>query len=225
MQGFFDSSIVLIAQAQASETPTYAQKIFAWMGPLHPSVWGLTMVLAMCVGAAHAIIEHEIPGSDTHRDHALKNGVAATFLSLLHFTGGGQLAPRSFPGTALLLGWSLFVLILVNSFSANLRAFLITSRKSSFKVVDLDDAVSRRVRVCAWANSAIFEVLKAKYPTINIVPSSGSDGLIMLQQGRYICIYLSIYTYLLLSIYLSIYRDICVHVYTLVCRYCRYCRY
>ena len=34
-------------------------------------------------------------------------------------------APRSFPGVLLVFGWSLFVLVLVNSYAANLVAVII----------------------------------------------------------------------------------------------------
>lgn len=79
-------------------------------------------------------------------------------------------------------GWSLFVLVLVNSYAANLVAFLIKQEPTLFKVNSIEEAVGRKAKVCVWQASAAGEVMASLFPTLNVVPS-GSDLLVKLRNG------------------------------------------
>ena len=120
LEGFFDSSMILLSQAQGKKEPTFGELFVSWAGPLDFGVWMMILAFAVCVGLAYSFIEEGTEGSDVDRDDPHHNRAASIFSALLLFTGGGGPAPRTFPGLFLLFGWSLFVLVLVNSYAANL---------------------------------------------------------------------------------------------------------
>ena len=99
---------------------TFGELFVSWAGPLDFGVWMMILAFAVCVGLAYSFIEEGTEGSDVDRDDPHHNRAASIFSALLLFTGGGGPAPRTFPGLFLLFGWSLFVLVLVNSYAANL---------------------------------------------------------------------------------------------------------
>jgi hypothetical protein len=81
-------------------------------------------------------------------------------------------------------GWSLFVLVLVNSYAANLVAFLIKEEPTLFKVNNIEEAVARKAKICVWQDSAAGEVMASLFAMLNVVPTSGSDLLVKLRRGE-----------------------------------------
>ena len=57
LEGFFDSSMVVLAQAAGKEEPSFGEKFFSWSGPLDGGVWAMVLMFAVVVGAAYAFIE------------------------------------------------------------------------------------------------------------------------------------------------------------------------
>jgi len=104
LEGFFDASIILVAQAQGKAEKSVVSKHFSWMEPLRTEVWFMILGSGLLVGAVYAVIEQGVPGTDLDRANLASNGAHSIFSSLLLFTGGGGPAPRSFPGQLLLLG-------------------------------------------------------------------------------------------------------------------------
>ena len=91
LQGFFDSSIVLIAQSKGQAEKSFGDHFVSWMGPLDYPVWALTVVFAVSVGLLYAFIESGVEGSDLDREHAAGNVTLSIFSKLLLFTGGGEM--------------------------------------------------------------------------------------------------------------------------------------
>jgi len=81
-------------------------------------------------------------------------------------------------------GWSLFVLVLVNSYAANLVAFLIKEEPTLFKVNNIEEVVARKAKICVWQDSAVGEVMASLFAMLNVVPTSGSDLLLKLRRGE-----------------------------------------
>lgn len=91
LQGFFDSSIVLIAQSKGQAEKSFGDNLVSWMGPLDYPVWALTVVFAVSVGFLYAFIESGVEGSDLDRGHPAGNVTLSIFSKLLLFTGGGEM--------------------------------------------------------------------------------------------------------------------------------------
>ena len=87
LEGFMDSSIILVSQAKGKKEPTFGEKFVSWTGPLDAGVWCMVLLLSVCVGSAYAFIEDGIDGSDMDRADANQNRVASVFSAFLLFTG------------------------------------------------------------------------------------------------------------------------------------------
>ena len=152
-QGFYDASLVLVQRSRGEVEPTFAEKLMTWAGPLEPVVWGMCVAGALVVGLAYWYLENNEDGSDLDRDSSAHNGIASFFVSLLLFTGGGGPAPRTFAGHFLVVGWSLFVLVVVNGYAANLVAFLVQTKPPAFAMMGaspIDDGFSKQLPFCVW---------------------------------------------------------------------------
>jgi hypothetical protein len=90
-------------------------------------------------------------------------------------------APRTFPGILLLFGWSLFVLVLVNSYAANLVTIIIKEEPARFLVDNMQQAVDRKLKTCVWESSSAGEVTKSMFPTMRKVKTTGANEFTMLR--------------------------------------------
>ena len=142
-------------------------------------------IVASCVvGMAYWIIENKEDGSDLDRESSINNASVACFGAILLFTGGGGPAPRTFPGLFLLLGWSLFILVVINGYAANLVAFLVKKAPPLFPMTDIADGSARGLPICVWTSSAMGPVMKELYPTLKVVSCSSTDLLTKLDEGK-----------------------------------------
>ena len=113
----------------------------------------MCVAAALVVGLAYWYLENNEDGSDLDRENSAHNGIASFFVSLLLFTGGGGPAPRTFAGNFLVVGWSLFVLVVVNGYAANLVAFLVQTKPPAFAMMGaspIDDGFSKQLPFCVW---------------------------------------------------------------------------
>ena len=53
LEGFMDSSIILVSQAKGKKEPTFGEKFVSWTGPLDAGVWCMVLLLSVCVGSAY----------------------------------------------------------------------------------------------------------------------------------------------------------------------------
>jgi hypothetical protein len=133
--------------------PTFGEKLTIWSKPLEPAMWGMCVVAALVVSMAYWYLENKEDGSDLDRDSSMHNGIASFFVSMLLLTGGGSPAPRTFAGHFLLVGWSLFVLIVISSYSANLVAFLVERGQPAFPMMGespVRDGLAKGLSFCVW---------------------------------------------------------------------------
>ena len=164
LNGWYDASLILVQKSAGKKAPTFSEKLVSWAGPLSPVVWVMCIIAAICVGLAYWVIENQVDGSDMDREVSHENAIAACFCHLLLFTGGGGPAPRTFPGLLLLFGWSLFILVVVNGYAANLVAFLVKSEPPLFPMQDISDGNARGLPICVWTTSAAGPVMKGMFP-------------------------------------------------------------
>jgi len=181
LQGFYDSSLVLIEKSAGKKIPSFGEKLASWAGPLSPLVWGMSVIAAICVGIAYWIIENKEEGSDLDHEVSAHNALLSCFSAVLLFTGGGGPAPRTFAGQFLMIGWSLFILVVVNGYAANLVAFLVQKAPPLYPMADIMDGHVRGLPVCVWTSAAPGPIMKDLYPNLNVV--SGSPGT-MIKQMR-----------------------------------------
>ena len=184
VEGFFDSSLVLVAQQQGTEPRTFAADIGAWSKPMRAGVWVMAVFFSLVVGIAYAYIEEGEQGSDLDRDDRAGNYTHSILSALLLSTRVGAPRPRSLAGMLLVFGWSCFALVLVSCYVANMVLMLMDEHAPArFVLDDMRDAVVRALPVCVWEASAAGEVLRAKLPTLNSVQSSGTSGLTQVMAG------------------------------------------
>ena len=185
LEGWFDASLILVQRSRGTKEPTFSEKLVSWAGPLSPEVWALCVVSAFFVGLAYWVIENHEDGSDLDREASADNAIASCFSALLLFTGGGGPGPRTFAGNFLLFGWSLFILVVINGYAANLVAFLVKKAPALFPMKSIDDGHERGLPVCAWTTASPGPIMKSLYPNLNLVPSTSSSNVIInLNEGK-----------------------------------------
>ena len=184
VQGFWDASLILVQKSAGEVELSFGERLTLWAGPLEPAVWGMSVLAAFVVGMAYWFLENSVDGSDLDRDASSHNGIASFFGSLLLFTGGGGPAPRTFSGHFLLVGWSLYVLVVINGYAANLVAFLVKSQPPAFPMVDIADGNKRQLPVCVWDSAAPGPILKAMYPNMKKVSGTNGNLITKLNAGE-----------------------------------------
>ena len=68
------------------------------------------------------------------------------------------------PQTVAHIGWSVLILLLVATYTANLAAFLVVSSVPSPSITSLQDAANAKANVCIQATAAIF--ITVHYPDV-----------------------------------------------------------
>lgn len=184
LEGWFDGSLILVTKSLGVQVPSFGEKLVLWSGPLAPEVWGTCVAAAIVVGAAYWLIENKEEGSDLDRDLSSHNAIVSFFGSMLLFTGGGGPAPRTFPGHFLLLAWSLFVLVVINGYAANLVAFLVKKNPPLYTMKDIEDGQARQLKFCVWTSSAFGSITKSLYPGLQIIDANNGNMVTKMVDGE-----------------------------------------
>ena len=103
--------------------------------------------------------------------NAILGGIA------VYFSGSADLVYWSIPIKVTILSFSFFIFILQSSYLANLSAILISLQNSNAPVVDINDANSRSLQVCAIHGNTVYTDIIAGYPRIQLVSYATEDPL------------------------------------------------
>ena len=97
------------------------------------------------------------------------------------FNAGSEYQPRTPAGRLLHIGFALFVLVTISSYTANLATYLIISNEAT-TITDLEDAVRKRVPVCGYGY--VKETLFALHPGLESIYVPASDVLAAVDEGN-----------------------------------------
>lgn len=184
LNGFFDSSLILVQESQGRQSTRFIQSLKTVFGPLTRAVWLSSIGCAFIVGIAYWMIESGETGSDLVREVGMHNAALSIVGALLLLVRGGGPKPHTFPGFFLVCGWSLFCLVVITSYSANLVAFLIAPQPMQYPMRDIEDGVARGVPLCVWSSAAMGPILRARYPKMRVVDATQGTLLPMVQEGK-----------------------------------------
>lgn len=175
----FQEGIYLYGTVPHPEAPDFWGLVGAPLEPFSGPLWAMLIGMSVLTGLAFCCFEDASSEAESPADHQHKQ--AGSMLSRCHslcertwdniyggllglVSGGVQIAPSTTSGKILVLGFSIFLTIVLASFTANTASFLVAKAVAAQTVANLDDALSKGVTLCASSGSSINDLLTTLYP-------------------------------------------------------------
>jgi len=196
-EGWFDATFILIHKTNADDSDEF--KLWAFFDPFSKTVWWLILTTVIVTALISYLIDY-IDSTIRQSEMSFRHGknrqnmdLAASLVSTLHVFVGSDVADgepakyKSLSSRAISISTSLFFLLVISAYTANLTSFLVTKQQGNgIPIEDLDDAVSRQYSICVWGTSAMDLYLQKRYPTYkHIIPVQDEGGVyIKLNKGE-----------------------------------------
>jgi hypothetical protein len=91
-----------------------------------------------------------------------------------------MISSQSVSTKVLRIGYGFFMLMIISAYTANLASTLISSPVTLYQLKDIDDAVARKLSICAF-NQAAITTLTTYYPGVTVVKIDTTDAAVCLQ--------------------------------------------
>ena len=148
--------------------PTFVDNILSVLGPFTPRLWvsvlGATVLTALVYlyveGRAN---EQDALPQDTPRLARLGNAI---YLGVLQITGAGGYTPVTGQGKILLAGYSIFILFVVNSYTANLAAAMVVKGQGGMCTSFEECAGQNGDRICLARSTATDALMTEQYGSV-----------------------------------------------------------
>ena len=175
-KGWKDSNLIIIARQDEDTIFEDTFRPFSWSQPFTAGVWASLFGTLTVSGVLFAYIENRKLFARGTRLRAINEAkYRDVTLSHIHeafavFTGHLDLRPLTNAGRLLSLSLSLFTMLIVLTYGANLASFLVIQRAASLtKIETVNDIVRMSMSICVYGDSAAHEVLQKVYATAIIV--------------------------------------------------------
>ena len=178
-EGWYDASLILIVPTRI-DAPSAAETLFSWLKPFGADVWALVGLMFMLTAFVYWLLERDQVEGDLEDKDAWLQICMSVFLGFTVLTGGGgnTLSPKSVAGMLLASGWSLFCLLHVSAYTANLCTFLVLKSIPVAGINSIYEAVAQNRVICVWGAAADYELLRNEHPSGNYRKSLNHQGAI-----------------------------------------------
>lgn len=118
--------------------------------PFSWDLWSLILVMLILAGISMALFEYHYDKSDfSHSGSIFRSVIKSIYLALSSFANAGVAYSAVTPsGRIVALGYALFILICIASFTANLASDLIRGEYKATRIRSIEDALNARKRIC-----------------------------------------------------------------------------
>jgi len=144
---FVDTSLVLMTSSQQE----VGGSIFATLlSPYDWQTWCAFWLITFLTCAVYYYLERPVdkPGIETEVPDCKASYLGTVYVSGMQLATIGSFSPTTRGGTFVTLSWSLFCLIFVSGYTANLASCLVYTKKTSALWLSLDEAVAADARIC-----------------------------------------------------------------------------
>ncbi|CAM9443595.1 unnamed protein product, partial [Choristocarpus tenellus] len=183
---FVDTSLQTAAHFQpASEH--FEQQLFLFLKPFTANVWIMLMAGTLFTAILVWVLERKknedmFPG---HSSHNILEGVGRSLYSGGSlFSQSGNWEPVSPVGRLVVFSWSMVVLVVFTTYTAELTSYLAKETETTSSVKGIMDAVTQEGVICARRGAAAVDMLKFRYPKANILEINEDDMFPMLRNGE-----------------------------------------
>lgn len=167
---WYDSSTIMIVKK--AESKTY---LFGFIRPFTVEVWIVVVFTIVLTGIVYYIIDYM-----THRGNKQEmemRFVDSLFSSFKALTGHCDFDPQALASKILLISLCFFFFIFTAAYTANMAAFLVQEKENSVTIVNFEDAVSLKMRVCVMRGYSDVERIKEKYPQVHYLHKETDDEI------------------------------------------------
>jgi hypothetical protein len=207
-KGWYDSNLIIIAK---KDEDTFFEgsvfRPFSWGAPFTAGVWVSLFFTLVFTGITFGYIENKkllqrgrgatttnTTSTSTIASDRLQNLKGRKYLnatifyiheSFIVFTGHLDLSPRTNSGRIVSFSLSLFAMLIVLTYGANLASFLVIQRAAFLTKIDtVNDIVRMSKSMCVYQDTATFEVISNLYSNAIIVSKqSEKETLLGLKAG------------------------------------------
>jgi hypothetical protein len=165
-EGWYDASTIVVE----SITDQFEDKSLNYWSFLLPFTWGVWLLIILTVigtGLMYYFLEKLNSAAD-ERDLEHQAG-AAVFYSAITMTGHYEFRPQTHAARLLTFSLTLFALIVVAVYTANLVSFLVIRRTPVFEIESVKQAVLLRAPICVESKVQTDEYLTTTYPDAILV--------------------------------------------------------
>jgi Ligand-gated ion channel len=188
-----DASVILVARS----TRNRSTNLYAYLDPFAPTLWACIVGVVFLHGVAFYLFERYASSSKTEQ---ISTGRLNLFQSLIFgimtfFDGDVDHCEVNSPSSGVLtLGYSIFVFIMIASYSANLANILIKAQQLNSPFQSIDDADAKSSLLCAltgpntWCmdctegDATPIAVVQALYPRIEFHNVDSSDPIDLMKE-------------------------------------------
>jgi len=190
-RGWYNSDVIIIARKD--EDTFFEHSVFhpfSWSRPFTAGVWLSLLGTLIVTGVLFGYIENKKLLRGTSFRTLNQRKYANATLSYIHeafivFTGHLDLSPRTNSGRIVSFSLSLFAMLIVLTYGANLASFLVIQRAAFLTKVDtVNQIVNMRKSMCVYKDTATHEVIRNVYSNALFVEKeSEKDTLLGLRTG------------------------------------------
>jgi hypothetical protein len=175
-EGWFEASTIIVEATDLTAT-TKTLNVWSFLLPFQWGVWVLIVVTATATGLMYFLLERM--NEDADERHLENEPGAAVFYSFITLTGHYEFRPQTTAARILSFSLTLFALIIVAAYTANLVSFLVVRNTEVFKIASVEEAMLLDAPICVQDAVAIDEYLQKKYPNANLVRYPGTKEMML----------------------------------------------
>uniref|UniRef100_A0A7S4AT62 Ionotropic glutamate receptor C-terminal domain-containing protein n=1 Tax=Pseudo-nitzschia australis TaxID=44445 RepID=A0A7S4AT62_9STRA len=166
VNGHFDGSLVLVRDV---EPPVRKIDWFNFLKPFDWVVWGWVLGVVIFSAFAYQLIESIGGKGARYRDEPITGRVWLMdnlYLSFINLTGNYSYEPTTLGGRVFGFFFAFWAMLITAAYTANLASLLVVKAAPDLRVASIEDAISRRLRICVHSTSYSDNLLREKYPDI-----------------------------------------------------------
>ncbi|CAB9526098.1 receptor subunit 1 [Seminavis robusta] len=164
---WLDASYILIDRRK-SLRDTKTIDPFNWTKPFEPAVWGMILLTVLVSALVYQLIEHL---SGEREDRSLYQWFSDNlYLSAINFSQNFEYAPNSFGGRIFGVSMTIWALVIVATYTANLASLFVEERIEPVLVDSMEKAVVYGSPVCTFQNTNSDFFIRETYPKAILVP-------------------------------------------------------
>ncbi|CAB9519121.1 receptor ionotropic, NMDA 1 [Seminavis robusta] len=156
-----DASFILIDRRR-NLREVNAVDPFNWTKPFEPAVWGMIALTIFLSALVYQLIEYL---NGEREDRSLYQWFSDNiYLSVLNFSQNFEYAPTSLAGRIFGVSMTLWALVIMATYTANLASLFVDSRIEPILVDSMEAAVVYGYRVCTVENTNLDFYIRDTYP-------------------------------------------------------------
>jgi len=172
---FYDTGEVLVTRTPRPYPPS-AQSLYNFMEVFTYDLWAVILLSIVLVACTIWLVETKGAMGEAATDFddapGFVRGALDKSMWLSFSTFWGALAPHTpvtFWGRLISMAYTLFILVVVNSYTANLASVLVAQTQLDYPIQSLQEAVTKGAKVCILKGSRADLLAEHDYPGLQVV--------------------------------------------------------